>query len=757
MKDKGRMVVSIIFFCLLFSIGIGYATYTRQTTVGGTATFYRNGEVTITSAILTDYKNLQNPNNPVVNDKNISFDLNFYVARTQEALNDEYYATYQITISNDSVFDYKFRAADFTPSLNTQNEEDIEVSYYLEGIEVDENIPSKSTKTFYLTINMVPNNAGNFNISGETDVEVEQEEITGTIIGSIPKNTTGNLVDNQVIPIVATIINTYKENKEYNIIVTNDNFELVDINGNYLNSFTINANSEDEKTVYLKIKNGARFASERQNLNIFLSVPGGETSSMGLVQVTVPRDATLVDVTPPTVSNVIGTKQNNQGEVIVTFNASDDFGIHGFTIEVYKDNNLIDTKTAGPDVRSYTITNLEDGNYKFKVIAEDTSGLTASSESNTTEYRWIMRVVINISQGGPNGTYTTIYGQNYTTTITANNNRNLPTALTITMGGNNVANNGYNYNTRTGSLTVYNVTDDLNISGDTTGGTCLIKGTKVLLANNTYKNIEDIKYDDLLMVWNYETGKLTKEYPIWIEKEKKSNSYIKVTFSDNSTIGIVGSHAFFSRDYNEFISSKDSKKFHIGSKIVKIDNGILKEVSITKIEKIYDKTEYYFVASTRYWNIITNDFITTDAYTDITNLYPFNKNITWSNNRNIIKIDYELVKDILPYYMFKGFRAEELGVLFNNNKNDINGIKNYIQELIISDHMLKEPIIFNNKRYWMVTNSIDKILNKKDHLVEEGSYYKLPKGKWYSTSENKIYEGNSLVQVWTGMHFEKVL
>lgn len=753
MKDKGRIVITIVFFCLLFSMSIGYATYISKTNINGNATFYKNGKITISSAVLTDYKNLQNPINPTIEDTNISFNLNFYVPRTEEGLNDTYYATYQVTIDNDSVFDYIFKSSDFSTDLNIQNAEDIELSYSTEGIEINEVIPAKSTKTFYLTINMVPNNAGNFNISSEIDIILEEETKNGNIIGSIPKNLTGNLINNSVIPIEATIINTYTDNKTYNIIVTNNSFELVDLNGNSLPTYTINANSEDTKTIYVKIKDGARFASERQNLNIFLSV-NGEPINMGMIQLTVPKDVTLVDVTPPIVSNVVGTRQNNQGEVLVSFEASDDFEIHNFKIEVYKNNTLVDTKTIGPDVRSTIITNLEDGTYRFKVIAEDTSGLTSYDESNNNEYRWIMKVTINITQGGPNGNYTTIYNQNYTTTITANNNRNLPTTLTITMGGVTLNGNNYNYNNRSGALTVYNVTDDLNISGATTGNVCLIEGTKILLANKTYKNIEDIKYDDLLMVWNYETGKLTKEYPIWMEQEKVSNSYTKIYFNDGSNIGVVGAHSFFSRDYNEFVSVDDKEKFHINSRILKLNNNKLKEVKVTKIEKINKKVKYYFVASTRYWNIISNDFITTDGYTDISNLYKFNKDITWEKNRNIIKVDYEEVKNVLPYYLFKGFRAEEVGVLIAKDLGSLQSFRDYVSGLIVNSNMIKKPIMKDNKRYWMVTTSKDKISNKKDYLVKEGDYYTLPEGKWYSTSENKIYKGNTKIRVWTGMHFE---
>ena len=59
-------------------------------------------------------------------------------------------------------------------------------------------------------------------------------------------------------------------------------------------------------------------------------------------------------------------------------------------------------------------------------------------------------------------------------------------------------------------------------------------------------------------------------------------------------------------------------------------------------------------------------------------------------------------------------------------------------------------------RYWMVTTSDDVVTNKEDYLVKEGDYYKLPKGRWYSTSENKEYTGETKVQVWTGMYFEKI-
>ena len=130
----------------------------------------------------------------------------------------------------------------------------------------------------------------------------------------------------------------------------------------------------------------------------------------------------------------------------------------------------------------------------------------------------------------------------------------------------------------------------------------------------------------------------------------------------------------------------------------------------------------------------------------------------WTN-RKVKEIDYKYLSDILPYYMYKGFRAGELAILLDNQRLSMNDFKSYVSKLITNDDMLKPPITKNNKRYWMVTTS-NKVKNKEKHLVEEGTYYKLPKSKnikyWYSTSEHKKYKPGTKVKVWTGMHFEKI-
>jgi len=759
MKERVSFFISIIALFLFTGISIGYASYTQNINTTGFATFKKNGKVYISSAILTSYQNLQNIENPIIEENCLRFNLNFNVPTENEALQREYSATYNITITNDSFYDYYYVYSDFSQELILGNEQDGNISYEIDGIEDKELIHSKESKTFSVTIYLIPNDFGDYNITGSAEIDLEQKKEEGRLLGSIEKNIRGDLTNpSYYVPIVVTIVNTYEEEKNFTFSLSNKYFYLLDENNNNIENYTISANETREVTVLLKVYENSKFATDSQSMNIYFEGNGEKKYSMGVVNVSVIKDETITDIEPPTVENVEGHFTSEKGTIEVSYDGNDNVGISHYIIETYKkqdnENILISTTQTIADENSTQIKGLEDGTYFFKVTAVDTKGLTSNSESTPKEYRWTMNVTINITQGGPNGNYTVNYGETFTTTITANQNRTLPGSLTITMGEETLENN-YTYNNNSGRLTIPNVTGDLNIQGSTTGG-CLIEGTKVKLASGKTKNIEDIQYDDLLLVWNYETGKVTKEYPIWIEKEKEVEQYTKITFSDNTKIEVTGNHAFFASKLRRFISYKDEKNFQIGTAILKESHNKLKEVYVTKIEIINKKVKYYFVASTRYYNIISNDFITTDGYTDITNLYPFDNNIKWEKHNNII-IDYSYLEDVLPYYLYKGFRAGELAVLLEQNKTDISSFKQYITSFITKNSMLKEPIKKNNKRYWTISIENKNKIIKKD-LIKEGNYIKLPKLNkvkyWYSTSENRKYLPEENVQVWTGMHFE---
>ena len=144
-------------------------------------------------------------------------------------------------------------------------------------------------------------------------------------------------------------------------------------------------------------------------------------------------------------------------------------------------------------------------------------------------FKWGYEVTFSLSHlSKTSGTTSTAYiDQDYTASLQVSGwGYELPSSSTyknrisIKMNGVTLTpETDFTYDANYGRINIPNVTGKIEITATADGnGWCLAEGTKVLLANGTYKNIENINYDDLLLVYSYETGKFVEEYPIWIEK-----------------------------------------------------------------------------------------------------------------------------------------------------------------------------------------------------------------------------------------------
>jgi len=145
---------------------------------------------------------------------------------------------------------------------------------------------------------------------------------------------------------------------------------------------------------------------------------------------------------------------------------------------------------------------------------------------------------------------------------------------------------------------------------------CLLKGTKILLADNTEKNIEDLTYDDVLKVWDFDEGQLGSAKVCWLTRPGlKSNHYYQLTFDNGiilKTTGINSNHRIFSVDQNKFTNVADAK---VGDKVFSI-NGTL---TITNVKYVEEECEYYNVMTSGKINCFANGILTSDRYG---NLYP---------------------------------------------------------------------------------------------------------------------------------------
>ena len=448
-----------------------------------------------------------------------------------------------------------------------------------------------------------------------------------------------------------------------------------------------------------------------------------------------------------------------------------DYILKDVKTESYTDKeniNIKDSIDVDYDIYNNVLTSFRDeygvqmdGNLKVSLIVENNvkdsvSGESVSLKNETDTYLQ------------SSGADTANIYQQYETTLSLvwwAGARALPDTVTITMKGRSLASGSdYTYDSSSGKIIINKVDGDIRIQAESKSTSCFVEGTKIRLADGGYKNVEDIDYDDLLMVYDHENGGVTYEYPIWIEKGKKASVYQKTTFSDGSYLNTYGLHSVFSYDKMNFVNVLDKDNFHVGTRIVKIDEfGRQKIVKVTKIEQIHEDINYYHVSSTRYHNVLANDVLTTDGTGVTTYLYSFKDDLTWGSDRDefLAKGDiftYEFLKPIFPKYLYYGYRMAEGKNPYNKGLLDID----YIAELLDVSNTKEIMKDDDGHTLWMVTTSDDVVtpFNKHKFLMREDSYYKLPKPLhkkdfigWLNTGDNKIYKPGDKVQVLYGTHF----
>lgn len=782
-----HVFVTAVFVLVLSFLSVGYALYTQVVRVAGTLSLNPQGTFRISNVIKTASNNTDN-SLPSFTDDTVDFNLTFVKSNEE---NPVYSATYSITFLNDTFYDRNISDLGLSFSINDTLGNPIgTIDYNVSGVDAGSVVSKLSSSTAVVEIVFTPLvDQDTYNIDGGVDVE-SNEKPEGNLVAAL-NNNTGNIKNGAIAQFSVNVISTYDNAVEFNVAAISDKIEICNSSGQALSSFTISAHNEGQNyTFYVKAKDGAIFPDDTLSTSIILRSTGLPNVNAGTITLDVDKEEEFVDDAPPIISDVSAVISDTVGEVNLTWNGEDDSGISSYTILVCNENGtVLNTINTNNDNTSYTVTGLSEGavasTYLFKVYGTDnadpantassaainsaTTDPGACSRTDASSYQWVYKITANVNHGSYSGPTEVNRNQPLqNATLTANWNYNLPNSITVTMGGQTL-NSGYSYNSNRGTFSMNNVTGDVVITvACTGGGICLGEGTKVLLANGTYKKIEDINYKDLLAVWSYDTGKIAYEYPIWIEKKHTSRKYQLNTFSDGTTLKTLGFHGIFSVDDNEFISVDNYDKFKIGTTVYKVKDNKLKKVKVKNIEQVNETINYYHVVSSRYYNIIANDFLTTDGTVILSNLYGFDKNITWpktrleiiSNKDNLY--DYADLSDALPKYMFIGMRAEEGKVLAEYGLG-LDQFKGYLSEnQSAKGKYLEVDKNKNGDKLFMVTTSLDKVneRNKDKYLRAENSYYELPKKKNVKCFQNSIdykcYKPGDKVLVTAPIYFKAI-
>ena len=156
---------------------------------------------------------------------------------------------------------------------------------------------------------------------------------------------------------------------------------------------------------------------------------------------------------------------------------------------------------------------------------------------------------------------------------------------------------------------VYKISGNCSIS---LNQTCLIAGTLITLSNGTTKKVEDITYDDELLVWDFFNGCFTSAKPRWIKIKQTSPVYNKLTFSNGATLGLVGEGG--TQGYHRIYNKQAGLFTHTGVPETPIGTITFAEDEtepvLVKQELINEEVDYYNIITDKHFNLFANGILT---------------------------------------------------------------------------------------------------------------------------------------------------
>jgi hypothetical protein len=201
-------------------------------------------------------------------------------------------------------------------------------------------------------------------------------------------------------------------------------------------------------------------------------------------------------------------------------------------------------------------------------------------------------------------------------------------------------------------------------------GQCLLKGTMISLANGTYKPIEDIDNDDLLLTWDFDLGQYAQARPLWIKRGESGTRYNKLTFSDGTTLRTFDQHRIFNKQAGAFTYPM-SDDTPIGTVTVN-EHG--QEITLVKREIVWDTIEHYNIITDHHINLFADSILTSCRFN---NIYPIT--------------DMKFVKDTILNRNLSEFAEIEgrfvSGLRLQEQSFELAMIKGYVNRLLATEAM----------------------------------------------------------------------
>lgn len=206
---------------------------------------------------------------------------------------------------------------------------------------------------------------------------------------------------------------------------------------------------------------------------------------------------------------------------------------------------------------------------------------------------------------------------------------------------------------------------------------CVTDGTLITLADGTHKTVEELTGNEMILVWNYVTGKYESAPIAYIVNHDNKIAEHEIThlyFSDGTDLEIIGEHGFFDSTLNEwiYISSENVYKY-IGHDFISqsnISENQWKKIKLERVSFETRQTGVYEVVSYKHLACFTNGVLSVSGYTGgLLNIFDINGDeLCYDQDKMIQDIEkyglftYDDFKDLVPEKTFEMYNATYLKI-----------------------------------------------------------------------------------------------
>lgn len=214
---------------------------------------------------------------------------------------------------------------------------------------------------------------------------------------------------------------------------------------------------------------------------------------------------------------------------------------------------------------------------------------------------------------------------------------------------------------------------------------CVAEGTLITLANGTQKIIEDLRYDDILLAWDFEKGEYVNSKVLSIINHGVSeNIVINLLFEDGNVLRIVGEHGLFDYTDNKwsYINDRNYSEY-IGHYFV---TESIKQQNIYETSKLVDayitveNVGSYSLLTDKTINCYSNGVLTITPVLDWYGLFEyFEFGDDLKYNEELMSKDIEMY-GLYSYDEWSEYISYDIFVGFNVQYLKISVAKGYITE-----------------------------------------------------------------------------